>query len=128
MNKNTSAWQSLITQISFFGLLAAGYLLYAPTICLAASPGSLAVSVQTGVRVKMRDGISLVADVYRPAAPGKFPALLQRPDLFLWQEWAVAFRDDAVSEVLGKSPRYRRVKLIEVKDSRSVEIYRRVRR
>ena len=57
-----------------------------------------------------------------------FPALLQRPDLFLWQDWAVAFRDDAVSEVLSRSPRYRRVKMIEVTNSRSVEIYRRVRR
>ena len=57
-----------------------------------------------------------------------FSALLQRPDLFLWQEWAVAFRDDPVSEVLSRSPHFRRVKMIDVTNSRSVDIYRRVRR
>jgi hypothetical protein len=36
------------------------------------------VTVQTGVRVKMRDGAQLVADVYRPKAAGKFPVLLTR--------------------------------------------------
>jgi putative CocE/NonD family hydrolase len=37
-----------------------------------------AVVVQTGVRVKMRDGVTLVADIYRPKAEGKFPVLLTR--------------------------------------------------
>lgn len=36
------------------------------------------VTVQTNVRVKMRDGVSLIADIYRPKAPGKFPVLLTR--------------------------------------------------
>jgi uncharacterized protein len=36
------------------------------------------VSIQTGVRAKMRDGVQLVADIYRPKAEGKFPVLLQR--------------------------------------------------
>ncbi|HEY7184885.1 MAG TPA: CocE/NonD family hydrolase, partial [Blastocatellia bacterium] len=36
------------------------------------------VTFQTGVRVKMRDGVQLVADVYRPKASGKFPVLLTR--------------------------------------------------
>ena len=36
------------------------------------------VVVDSGVRVKMRDGVALVADVYRPDEPGKFPVLLQR--------------------------------------------------
>ena len=36
------------------------------------------MTVQTGVRVKMRDGAQLVADVYRPKAAGKFPVLLTR--------------------------------------------------
>jgi hypothetical protein len=39
---------------------------------------SYQVTVQTGVRVKMRDGVQLVADIYRPKAPGKFPVLLTR--------------------------------------------------
>ena len=57
-----------------------------------------------------------------------FQAVLQRPDLFLWQEWAVARRDDSVSEVLRKFPRYGRVKIIFVENSAPLEIYRRVRR
>ena len=36
------------------------------------------VLVENGVRVKMRDGVSLVADVYRPKVDGKFPVLLER--------------------------------------------------
>ena len=57
-----------------------------------------------------------------------FQAVLQRPDLFLWQEWAVARRDDSVSEALRKFPRYGRVKIIFVENSAPLEIYRRVRR
>jgi putative CocE/NonD family hydrolase len=37
-----------------------------------------AVSVQTNVRVKMRDGVSLVADIYRPKVEGRLPVLLTR--------------------------------------------------
>jgi putative CocE/NonD family hydrolase len=36
------------------------------------------VTAERGVRVKMRDGVVLRADVYRPKAEGKFPVLLQR--------------------------------------------------
>ncbi len=36
------------------------------------------VTVDSGVRVRMRDGVMLVADIYRPNAPGKFPVLLER--------------------------------------------------
>ena len=36
------------------------------------------VTVQRGVAAKMRDGVALRADVYRPKADGKFPVLLQR--------------------------------------------------
>ncbi len=37
-----------------------------------------AVQVEPGVHVKLRDGIQLVADIYRPIADGRFPVLLQR--------------------------------------------------
>jgi predicted acyl esterase len=37
-----------------------------------------AVKVDRGVAVKMRDGVVLRADIYRPDADGKFPVLLQR--------------------------------------------------
>ena len=42
----------------------------------AAEPDGLRVEV--GVKMKTRDGVSLVADVYRPDAEGRFPTLLQR--------------------------------------------------
>jgi uncharacterized protein len=43
-----------------------------------APEGELKVVVEAGVRVKMRDGIALVADVYRPQEEGRFPVLLER--------------------------------------------------
>jgi putative CocE/NonD family hydrolase len=36
------------------------------------------VKVERGVSVKMRDGVSLRGDIFRPDAEGKFPVLLQR--------------------------------------------------
>lgn len=36
------------------------------------------VIIEHGVSAKMRDGVTLRADVYRPKAEGKFPVLLQR--------------------------------------------------
>ena len=36
------------------------------------------VVIENGVRIKMRDEVSLVADIYRPKSPGKFPVLLER--------------------------------------------------
>ena len=44
----------------------------------ATSPTRYEVTIQTGVPVKMRDGVTLIADIYRPKAPGKFPVLLTR--------------------------------------------------
>ena len=44
----------------------------------ATQPQRHHVVVQHNVRVKMRDGVTLAADVYRPRAEGKFPVLLQR--------------------------------------------------
>lgn len=37
-----------------------------------------AVTVERGVSAKMRDGVVLRADIYRPKGEGKFPVLLQR--------------------------------------------------
>src|SRR5437870_2887697 len=36
------------------------------------------VVIQNGVRAKMRDGVQLVADIYRPQPEGRFPVLLER--------------------------------------------------
>jgi putative CocE/NonD family hydrolase len=50
--------------------------LLAVGLCSAENP--YAVVYERNVEVKMRDGVILRADVYRPQAEGKFPALLQR--------------------------------------------------
>jgi uncharacterized protein len=52
--------------------------LASPSLFAAPPTGEHRVVVEAGVRVKMRDGIALVADVYRPQAEGRFPVLLQR--------------------------------------------------
>jgi putative CocE/NonD family hydrolase len=36
------------------------------------------VIIQHGIRTKMRDGVLLAADIYRPNSEGKFPVLLER--------------------------------------------------
>jgi len=36
------------------------------------------VAIQNGVPVQMRDGVKLIADIYKPEAEGKFPVLLER--------------------------------------------------
>ena len=47
-----------------------------PALLLAAGPHK--VKLENGVRAEMRDGVKLVADVYRPEEQGEFPVLLQR--------------------------------------------------
>src|SRR5678816_951618 len=44
----------------------------------AQTGGKYRVSIQAHVRAKMRDGVSLVADIYRPVSPEKFPVLVKR--------------------------------------------------
>ena len=44
--------------------------------CFAAD--QYAVSYERNVKIAMRDGVVLRADIYRPSADGKFPVLLQR--------------------------------------------------
>ena len=58
-----------------FSFLLLGSLVSA-TAAQAAEP--YAVTYQRNVAVKMRDGVTLRADIYRPQADGKFPVLLQR--------------------------------------------------
>ena len=43
-------------------------------------PAQYQVKIKINVKVPMRDGINLSADIYRPDAPGKFPCLLLRTD------------------------------------------------
>ncbi len=57
-------------------------------------------------------------------------ATLERPDLFLWQEWAVVKRGDPVETAIQRATRYGiryRLELtIEKKDEPAIEIYRRI--
>src|SRR5881394_4107560 len=57
-------------------LFAAGASQFAPP-SLAADE-KYEVTVERGVAAKMRDGVTLRADIYRPKADGKFPVLLVR--------------------------------------------------
>ncbi|MGO9097871.1 MAG: glycosyltransferase family 39 protein [Bryobacteraceae bacterium] len=54
-----------------------------------------------------------------------------RPDLFLWEKWAVAVAGDPVSLAMGRAkksgPRYDCVKTITVQGAPAIEIYRRFR-
>jgi uncharacterized protein len=52
------------------------YRLIAPSVGAATEP--YAVIFESNVPVKMRDGVTLRADIYRPGADGRFPVLLQR--------------------------------------------------
>ena len=57
--------------------LAALGLSFAPAQEPAAAP-SPAVKIEIGVRVPMRDGVTLSANVFRPDRPGKFPVIILR--------------------------------------------------
>jgi len=58
-----------------------------------------------------------------------FQAIQKRPELFLWQEWVVAIAGDRLSTAMAhnapKLPKYRRVKMVEVKGAPAIEIWRR---
>ena len=57
---------------------AFGKPIYAQSAQPAAAPTRYEVAIQANVPVKMRDGVTLIADIYRPKAQGKFPVLLTR--------------------------------------------------
>lgn len=60
----------------FFYLAMLGFVALPSTRTLAVDAHE--VIIEQGVPVKMRDGVVLRADIYRPRAEGKFPVLLQR--------------------------------------------------
>src|SRR5689334_599576 len=62
---------------SFLAVAAALICLLAPArTSFAAEPAGIVL--ESNVAVRMRDGVTLRADVYRPAAAGRFPVLLER--------------------------------------------------
>src|SRR5215469_10658133 len=52
--------------------------LFSPSANADLSKGPCTVSKQVDVPAKMRDGVTLLADVYRPTEPGDYPVLLMR--------------------------------------------------
>ena len=64
--------------VFFLSTCAADVLVGQTSITAAQSQTLYQVVVENGVRIKMRDGVSLVADVYRPKGEEKFPVLLER--------------------------------------------------
>jgi len=65
-----------MTRTRTIALVSAGVLLLASSSSIAAD--EYAVTFESNVPVKTRDGVTLRADIYRPKADGKFPVLLQR--------------------------------------------------
>jgi putative CocE/NonD family hydrolase len=56
-------------------IIFAGIVAFEGSARLAQPPD---VTIERDVEVKMRDGVILRADIYRPKAPGKYPVLLER--------------------------------------------------
>ncbi|MGA9042694.1 MAG: CocE/NonD family hydrolase [Terriglobales bacterium] len=64
----------------------------------AAAEGPYVVTIEHGVEAKMRDGVVLRADIYRPKADGQFPVLLQRTPYDKNNDWgAIPFANKAVA-------------------------------
>lgn len=76
-------------------------------------------------------GIPLKEALHEGNGP-HWQASVLRPDLFLWEEWAVAVKGDAISSFLQHSQRkglsYRCVRIVEVEGAPPIEIYRRAAR
>ncbi len=74
--KNTLTNRPRFAILSLFSIILFTAMGFAQSA--APAPDTYQVIAQTGVRAKMRDGVSLVADIYRPRAEGRFPVLLIR--------------------------------------------------
>ena len=78
--------------------------------------------------ILLEAGIPLRETVHSGNAPN-WHGSMARPDLFLREEWAVAFSGDEVATAILRAhkdgPRYDRVKMIAVRGGPVVEIYRR---
>ena len=65
-----------MTRARTVALVTAGLLLLASSSPVATD--EYGVTFESNTPVKMRDGVTLRADIYRPNTAGKFPVLLQR--------------------------------------------------
>ena len=90
--QNPGCWRSRIDEMKVLsGTLFLILLTVAvPRDGLAQAAASYKVSLQTDVRVPMRDGVTLSADIYRPVSTEKFPVLLERTPYSRTDESAIA--------------------------------------
>ena len=104
---------------------AAAYLapLYVPGSGIISSSGDDFFGIYREMGIPLRETFSVCNGL-------PWDATLARPDLFLWQEWAVVRRGDPVQTAIGRAARYGiryRLELsIIKKDEPVIEIYRRI--
>ena len=79
MNARLQHSLRVFLSLAFFLLTCAASVSGGPTSRAAVQSQTLyQVVIENGIHIKMRDGVSLVADIYRPKVEGKFPVLLER--------------------------------------------------
>jgi len=79
MNGRSQYSRRVFLSLAFLLSTSAAHVLGGPTSTTAAQSQTLfQVAIENGVRIKMRDGVSLVADIYRPKGDRKYPVLLER--------------------------------------------------
>ncbi|HEY8188865.1 MAG TPA: CocE/NonD family hydrolase [Pyrinomonadaceae bacterium] len=79
MNSSSRPRRHVLLRCSLLVLICAVlWLVCVPSAAAAQAETSYRVIIENGVHIKMRDGVSLVADVFRPASDSKFPVLLER--------------------------------------------------
>ena len=91
MNRRSQPSPRVLLSLLIFLFTSASETLAGPTSIATAQSQRYQVEVQTGVRIKMRDGVSLVADIYKPKAEGRFPVLLERTPYDRKGESAMAY-------------------------------------
>src|SRR5437899_11949872 len=85
--------QSSMASLSVFGFaLGIAFLCSPLAVGAQAAPAltPLDIVLQHDVRLKVRDGITLYADIYRPKSPDKFPVILMRTPYDKSVGWAVS--------------------------------------
>lgn len=93
MNGRSQHSVRVLLSLAFFLSTCAAMVVVGPTSITAAQSQTLyQVVVENGVHIKMRDGVSLVADVYRPKGEGKFPVLLERTPYDRKDESSMAYQ------------------------------------
>src|SRR2546426_1518758 len=85
--------QSSMASLSVFGFaLGIAFLCSPQALDAQAVPVSMSIDIviQHDVPLKMRDGITLYADIYRPKSSDKFPVILMRTPYDKSVGWAVS--------------------------------------